>query len=96
MGVEQRPDVSRDRGPDPVTTGLLAIVLGTIWISLVGCSAKVGPDEYGWARWDVCGFEGGVAAELTILAMTARLGCTNPPEAAFVNEAEEPELEATP
>ena len=71
---------------------LIASVLALIVVLAIasGCSAKVGPDEYGWASWDVCGFEGGVAAELTILAMTARLGCTNP--AAEL----EPELELEP
>ena len=57
-----------------------------IAIALSGCSAKLGPGEYGWASWDVCGFAGGVAAELQILAASTRLGCTNP----------DPELELEP
>lgn len=78
MGVEQSPGISRDRGPDPVTTGLIALVLGAALIAALGCAAKIGPGDRGWLEWDICGFEGGVAAELTVLAMTARLGCTNP------------------
>ena len=45
---------------------------------LSACSAKVGPGEHGWMMWDVCGYEGGVAAEITIMQAGARLGCTNP------------------
>ncbi len=45
-------------------------------IAALGCAAKIGPGDRGWLEWDICGFEGGVAAELTVLALTARLGCT--------------------
>jgi hypothetical protein len=96
MGIEvdDPREHSKDCGDD--TTIVLAMVVAfALFLFLSGCSAKVGPDEYGWARWDVCGFEGGVAAELTILAMTARLGCTNPP-LGMVEEDPELELEVTP
>lgn len=42
MGVEIDRQISRDRGPDPVTTGLLAIVLGVLWMLLVGCGGGGG------------------------------------------------------
>lgn len=54
---------------------LAAIVLAAV---LSGCSAKFGPGEFGWASWDVCGYEGGVAVELNVMAIGGRLGCTNP------------------
>lgn len=54
------------------------ILLLAVALLLSACAAKVGPGEDGWAKWDLCGWEGGVAAEITLLAMTARLGCTNP------------------
>ncbi len=61
-----------------MTRALAAVVLVACALALSGCAAKVGPGELGWASWDVCGWEGGVAAEFTILAATFRLGCTNP------------------
>ena len=69
-----------------LTSSLLAVAIAC------GCAARIGPGEDGWLQWDICGFEGGVAAELTILAMTARLGCTNPE----LVEDPDPELEVTP
>lgn len=54
----------------------LALIVALLF---VGCAAKLGPGEEGWAKWDLCGFEGGVASELTILGTnTWRLGCTSP------------------
>ncbi len=63
----------------------IATVLALIVLlaALSACSAKVGPGEHGWARWDVCGYEGGVAAELQVLALVGRLGCTNAPDEAL-------------
>ncbi len=54
---------------------LLIIAVAAI---LSGCSAKLGPGQDGWASWDVCGYEGGVAVELNVMAIGGRLGCTNP------------------
>lgn len=78
-------------GPVQIANGMLVVivaVLAAIMLAAVlsGCSAKLGPGEYGWASWDVCGYEGGVAAELQVLALVGRLGCTNAPD-----EALEPE-----
>lgn len=42
---------------------------------LPACSASIGPGS-GWVTWDVCGFEGGVAAEVGVMGSRARLGCT--------------------
>lgn len=53
-------------------------------IALAGCSAKLGPGEYGWASWDLCGYEGGVAVELSVMAIGGRLGCTNPASSTVV------------
>lgn len=64
---------------------LLVIALGS------GCSARIGPGEHGWVLWDVCGYEGGVAAELQVLAVTARLGCTNPESPPATDEEEDDE-----
>ena len=58
----------------------LAIGVALLLIFLLGCSARLGPGEYGWMMWDVCGYEGGVAASITIMEIGARLGCTNPAE----------------
>lgn len=73
---------------------LIAAVLGLIVVLAIasGCSAKLGPGEHGWARWDVCGFEGGVAAQITLMDAGARLGCTNPESPTTT----EPELEPEP
>lgn len=64
-------------GPFWVPCFFLALVL-VILFGIFGCSAKLGPGEYGWASWDVCGYEGGVAASVTVMEIGARLGCTNP------------------
>ena len=58
----------------------LAIGVALLLILLLGCSARLGPGEYGWMQWDVCGYEGGVAASITIMEIGARLGCVNPAE----------------
>lgn len=58
-------------------------------VILSACSAKLGPGEDGWMRWDVCGYEGGVAAELTVMQAGARLGCTNPPTSTANGDEEE-------
>ncbi len=74
---------------------LVAIVLLLlVLLSVFGCSARVGPHESGWLSWDVCGYEGGVAVEITIMQAGARLGCTNPDEPETVDDPPEPE--ATP
>lgn len=59
---------------------------------ICGCSARIGPHDDGWLSWDVCGYEGGVAVEITIMQAGARLGCTNPELAT----TEEPEPEPAP
>jgi len=47
---------------------------------LSGCAAKIGPGPEGWVGWDVCGWEGGVESQLTIMGGNSwRLGCS--PEA---------------
>lgn len=57
----------------------VVLALLTVLVIASGCAAHVGPsDERGWISWDICGWEGGVAAELQVLALTARLGCTSP------------------
>lgn len=68
-----------------------AVILAALLL-LPACSARIGPHEDGWLSWDVCGYEGGVAAEITVMQAGARLGCTNPDESSEV-DAEEPEPE---
>lgn len=46
---------------------------------LVGCAAKVGPGPDGWAKWDLCGWDGGVSTELNIGIGSWRLGCDMAP-----------------
>lgn len=68
---------------------LFAIVLLLLVVlSVFGCSARIGPHEDGWLSWDVCGYEGGVAVEISIMQAGARLGCTNPEETTTVDEPE--------
>lgn len=64
----------------------LLFVGALIAISLIGCSARIGPHEDGWLSWDVCGYEGGVAVEINVMAIGGRLGCTNPTESTVVDE----------
>ena len=59
--------------------------IALIAVLLCGCSARIGPHEDGWLSWDVCGYEGGVAVQITIMQAGARLGCTNPEEPTTVD-----------
>ncbi len=66
---------------------LLALIIS------FGCAAKfhIGPGEYGWigAEWDVCGYEGGVKSNLSVMGTNSwTLGCSDP-----VVESEEDEEE---
>ncbi len=53
-------------------TWSLAAVAGYAFglLLVTGCAVKAGPLE-----WDVCGFEGGVDAEISFMDASARLGC---------------------
>ena len=82
---------------------LIVLILTVLALFVVvavasGCSARIGPHEDGWLSWDVCGYEGGVAVEITIMQAGARLGCTNPEEATVVDDpvTQPPEPEPTP
>ncbi len=64
-----------------VVGAALAILVAVFLFAILGCSARLGPGEHGWMMWDVCGYEGGVASEITVLGSNSwRLGCTNPDE----------------
>ncbi len=67
---------------------------------MCGCSARLGPHDDGWLSWDVCGYEGGVAFEITVMQAGARLGCTNPTESTIEDPITDPvtpvEPEPTP
>ncbi len=77
---------------------LIATVLALFVIVVVasGCSARIGPHEDGWLSWDVCGYEGGVAASITIMEIGARLGCADSPGAVEVEAVEPVVDEPTP
>ena len=74
-----------DQGGPPTLGTLMMRILATLGVlvlcfGLGGCAGKMGPGEYGWASWDLCGYEGGVASELTVMGTnTWTLGCTTPP-----------------
>ena len=55
---------------------------------LAGCSARIGPHADGWLSWDVCGYEGGVAASVTVMEIGARLGCSDQPNTSTVEVVE--------
>lgn len=65
---------------------LVVVVLVAAIAILSGCSARIGPHDDGWLSWDVCGYEGGVAASITIMEIGARLGCSDSPDSAVVEE----------
>ena len=68
------------------------VVLAAL-LSLLACAAKIGPGASGWASWDVCGFEGGVSAQLRVMGIAASLGCTAslpPPEPPPLPPLEDP------
>lgn len=70
-------------------TFLLILAVAVLFMVVAiasGCSARIGPHEGGWLSWDVCGYEGGVAVEITIMQAGARLGCTNPEESNATRE----------
>lgn len=75
----------------------LAIGTAVLLLILLACSARIGPHDDGWLSWDVCGYEGGVAVEITVMQAGARLGCTNPDEGnGTVDEQLEPPPEEEP
>lgn len=57
-----------------------AIAFAAIVCLALGCMSKIGPGEFGWAAWDWCGFEGGVALSVEVMGNKGRFGCTDPPK----------------
>ena len=56
---------------------------------LTGCAAQIGPDRFMVTKWDICGWEGGVAFEVNFMEAGVRLGCTDPIPKGEEDEEEE-------
>ena len=88
-------------GPMELSGKLIVLILTVLALFVVvavasGCSARIGPHDDGWLSWDVCGYEGGVAASITIMEVGARLGCSDSPGSEEVEAVEPVVDEPTP
>lgn len=90
---EERPRPKPPEGPPNTVEkdsnfvgAALAIGAAVLLLTLLACSARVGPHDDGWLSWDVCGYEGGVAASITIMEVGARLGCADAPDSVVIDE----------
>ena len=46
----------------------------------LGCAAQVGPNKFMLAKWDICGWEGGVRFDVEFMAVKMGLGCITDPD----------------
>lgn len=56
-------------------------VLALIAVLSLGCAAQIGPDKVMLAKWDICGWEGGVRFDAEFMSFKLGLGCVTAAEA---------------
>jgi len=54
-------------------------ILVLLAVLSLGCAAQIGPDRWMLAKWDICGWEGGVRFDVEIMAAKLGLGCITDP-----------------